>query len=78
MARLFGIAVLVLGLITWEKSGVTFNPSTRLGLCFYNLSAGVLLACIGLNQASTGPALWPVALIHIGLGFVMSYLIFKR
>ena len=68
LTRLYGLALIGLGVACWESPCPL--PARR-GLLVYNCSAAVLLITLGSQQLSGGAAVWAGALIHIVFGVLM-------
>ena len=68
LTRLYGLALLGLGVACWESPCPL--PAKR-GLLVYNCSAAVLLITLGSQALSGGAAVWAGALIHVVLGGMM-------
>ena len=68
LTRLYGLALIGLGVACWESPCPL--PSKR-GLLVYNCSAAVLLITLGSQELSGGAAVWAGALIHVVLGVLM-------
>ena len=68
LTRLYGLALIGLGVACWESPCPL--PAKR-GLLVYNCSAAVLLIILGSQELSGGAAVWAGALIHVVLGVLM-------
>ena len=68
LTRLYGLALIGLGVACWESPCPL--PARR-GLLVYNCSAAVLLIILGSQELSGGAAVWAGALIHVVLGVLM-------
>ena len=81
LARLFGVAIIALGLTWWFVRGEPDGRGARecaLGFIAYNLGAGFLIMLQALAATQSVPLLWPVALFHAGLGLAFTAVLLGR
>ncbi|MCJ7641038.1 MAG: hypothetical protein MUO29_03975 [Desulfobacterales bacterium] len=65
VARVTGIALIVLGLACWPGSEATGTPTRALrAMLCYSLLATLYLACLGIRGEWVGSLLWPATVIH--------------
>lgn len=74
-ARAFGIALLALGIACWPRLAAT--ASQLRAMLVYNALIALYLAYLGAIAHVGGPVLWPVIVVHAGLGSVLA-LILRR
>jgi hypothetical protein len=70
VARLFGAALLAIGIACWLGRSDTPGPDQLgliAGVLVYDAAAAVLLAYAGLYLSLAGIALWPAVVLHAGL-----------
>lgn len=70
MARLFGVALLALGLACFLLAGNAQGRAARrlaAGAVFYDIAALVGLVYAGLGLGMSGVLIWPGALLHLAL-----------
>ena len=75
VSRIFGIALIALGIAAWETEAHKLPLAPRIGLCIYNLGIAVLLAILGTLGGMYAILLWPVAVLHTLLGSMMLWMI---
>ena len=81
VARVFGAAIIALGLTWWVARG---EPRGRgasgcdLGFISYNLGAGLVILLQALAATQPVPLLWPVAFLHAGLGLGFAAVLLGR
>jgi small basic protein len=71
VGRIGGAALVALAIICWQsRSGERGGPSTGVieALLFYNLAAMAVLAYAGIRLELRSALLWPVIVLHFGLG----------
>jgi hypothetical protein len=73
LARLTGIALLVLMLATWPTPAATSDPasSVRAPLA-YNLLTTIYFVGVGIGGGLIGILLWPAAAVHAIVSFVLG------
>jgi hypothetical protein len=70
VARLFGAALLAIGVGCWLGRSDALGPSQRgliTGVLIYDAAVATLLAYAGLFLNLVGIALWPAVVLHAGL-----------
>jgi hypothetical protein len=70
VARLFGAALLAIGLACWLGRSDTSGPAQLgliAGVLVYDAAAAVLLAYAGLCLSLAGMALWPAVVLHAAM-----------
>jgi hypothetical protein len=80
VTRLFGTAILALGLAWWFARHNPCEPRAKgccLGFLVYNLGAGLWLLLRALTVSEKMPLLWTVALFHGGLGLAFAALFLR-
>jgi hypothetical protein len=80
VTRLFGTALLVLGLAWWFARHKPREPWVKgccLGFLVYNLGAGLWILLQALTASERVPLLWTLALFHEGLGLVFAALLLR-
>ena len=75
--RILCIALISLGISTWELAGAPVRITSRMGLCTYNLAAAAFLAVIGLSAAVVGASLWPAFGLHALIGTAMLIILLR-
>ncbi|HTY85953.1 MAG TPA: hypothetical protein VMB80_00690 [Candidatus Acidoferrum sp.] len=70
VARVAGIALLALGVGCWP------GPAS-FGMLTYNTLAAVYFACLAIGGEWVGPLLWPAAVLHAVLAFLLGWAWFK-
>ena len=79
LARLFGVAVIALGLAWWTAKGTPRGcRETTPGFLVYNLGVAAMIALYALSAAKSMPLLWPVAVLHAALGLAFVTAALKR
>jgi hypothetical protein len=81
VARLFGTALIALGLAWWFARNQPREPWVRgccLGFLVYNLGAGLWIMLRALTASQRAPLLWTLALFHAGLGLAFAALLLRR
>jgi uncharacterized membrane protein len=79
IARLFGIAIIALGITWWLMRGdVSRQLRMAPGFIIYNLGVGALVLVYALEAASPVPISWAVALAHLLAGFGSSATLVMR
>ena len=71
LARLFGFALLCLGLACWPERGVVGTPPFRTML-LYNAAIAMLLIYLAVIEHYWGALLVPAAVLHIAVAVWMS------
>jgi hypothetical protein len=69
-ARIAGAALLALGVVCWLGRNDPDRPAQQgllLGVLIYDLAAAAILASTGWFSSLVGIALWPAAVLHVGL-----------
>ena len=77
VARVLGIALLSVGIATWELPGQDSRFAPRAGLCVYNVGAASCIAMIGTYSGMAGVLLWPTVGLHAVLGAAMLFALFR-
>jgi hypothetical protein len=70
LGRLAGFALLALALACWPRGGVASRSALRALLAFSVFSA-VYLVYVGTRAQLVGPLLWPAAVLHVALAFLL-------
>ena len=68
VARLFGAALIALGVASWIARADARSPAQfglLTGLLIYNVAASILIAYAGLGLKMTGVLLWPAVGLHV-------------
>jgi hypothetical protein len=65
VARVAGLALIGLGLACWP------GPPAA-GMLVYGLGVALYLAYVGATGEATGPLLWPVVALHVGLAVLIA------
>jgi len=75
VARVLGIALLSVGVASWESPGHAIRIAPRAGLCIYNVGAAIVFVILGAYGGMNGILLWPVAVLHALIGAMMLWAI---
>lgn len=81
LARVFGAAIVALGMTWWVASKEPEGRGIRTcapGFVAYNLGAAVVLALQALVATQPVPLLWPLSMLHAGLSLGFATLLLKR
>ena len=81
VARLFGTALIALGLAWWFARNQPREPWARgccLGFLVYNVGAGLWLMLRAPTVSQRVPLLWTLGLFHAGLGLAFAALLLRR
>ncbi len=72
IARLYGLALVGLGLACWERNN-QIDPAfnAKIGICLYNITAGLLLFNYGLKSVAPGQVLIIGGGFHFILGMIL-------
>ncbi len=80
LARVFGAAIIALGMTWWVASKEPEGRGIRTcapGFVAYNLGAAVILTLQALAATQPVPLLWPLAVLHAGLSLGFATLLLK-
>jgi hypothetical protein len=67
LGRVAGIALLALGIASWQAGGDTKSRAARglvTAMLLYNFGVAAILGIAGLQSQPIGSALWPAVILH--------------
>ena len=70
LGRLTGLALLSLGIANWQARNDAQSRAARgiiTAMLIYNLGAVIILATAAITSHSSGPLLWPGAILHAAM-----------